>query len=112
MSKSKKANTIWFMALATLLNIVLMVALFIGGFVLLSVLATENTSQTAYSIWVMVIFIASIGLSWLIYSAVVKAINKKCNLDDKLAPLWQSKRVRDQKKRQAAEERERGESVK
>ncbi|AEC01387.1 hypothetical protein [Parasphaerochaeta coccoides] len=86
---SKKTNTVLFMLVATLVNIVIMIILFIAGALLIGRFVND---ANAASIWTMVVFVVAIGGSFFIYNLLVKAINKKFNLDDKLAPLWKSRR--------------------
>lgn len=88
---SKKTNTVLFMLVATLVNIIIMIILFIVGFVLIGQFVNPEDT-TAASIWTMVVFVVAIGGSFFIYNLLVKAINKKFQLDDKLAPLWKSRR--------------------
>lgn len=83
---SKKTNTVVFMVLATVLNILLMLILFLVGFLLLNKFVDPSSSSSA--LWLGVVFLVSIGGSFAIYSVVVKWLSKKFNLEDKLAPLF------------------------
>ncbi len=90
---SKKTNTVVFMLLATLLNLVIMIVLFVVGFILIGHFVNPEDSNAA-SIWTMVVFVVAIGGSFFLYNRIIRLINKKFNLDDKLAPLWQSRKNR------------------
>ncbi|MDY4611531.1 MAG: leader peptide processing enzyme [Sphaerochaetaceae bacterium] len=91
---NKKANTAIFIVIATILNIVLMLALFLLSFALIARFVDPESSMLP--LWLGLAFIVSIGGSFLIYSMVVKMISKKFNMEDHLAPLWTSRK---QKKR-------------
>lgn len=87
----KKRNTVVFITLATIGNIVLMLILFFVGFMLLGRFGNpedENGNMT----WIMVIFFVSIGLSWFIYSRFVKWYTKRVDADETFAPVFSSKR--------------------
>lgn len=87
---SKKTNTILFMIFATILNLVLMLALFIICIVLMSKFG--NPESSAAPLWVMLCFIVSIGGSFALYTLIVKALNKKFHLDEKMEPLFRRRR--------------------
>lgn len=91
---NKKANTAIFIVIATILNIVLMLALFLLSFVLIARFVDPESSLLP--LWLGLAFIVSIGGSFLLYSMVVKLISKKFNMEEHLAPLWTSRK---QKKR-------------
>lgn len=87
---NKKANTAVFILIATVLNIVLMLALFLLSFILIARFVDPESSLLP--LWLGLAFIVSIGGSFLVYSAVVKLISKKFNMEEHLAPLWTSKK--------------------
>ncbi len=87
---SKKMNTVWFMLAATVLNIVLMIVLFIICFVLITRFVDPNSSLIP--LWLGLTFLVSIGGSFWVYSRVIKWMNNKFNLEDKLSPLFNRKR--------------------
>jgi len=87
----KKKNTAIFIALATLGNIVLMIILFIIGFVLLAKFGNPE-DESGNMVWVTAIFFISIGLSWFIYSRFIKWYTKKVNTNETFAPIFSSKR--------------------
>ncbi len=89
---NKKANTALFIVLATILNIVLMIGLFLLSFLLIAKFVSPESSLLP--LWLGLAFIVSIGGSFLAYSGIVKLINKKVNLDERLAPLWTSRKAR------------------
>lgn len=84
--KRKKANTAIFVLVATIINVVLMLALMILGYVLLARFGDPDNT-TAAQIWLVVIFLGSIGISWFVYSRLVKWYMKKVDVDKNFAPL-------------------------
>lgn len=82
---NKKANTVIFMLIATILNILLMVALGIATFIILyKIFGLEGFGGLVIMIASMVV---GIGGSWLIYTKVVNWLNKTGKLEAHLAPL-------------------------
>ncbi len=84
--KRKKANTAIFVAIATVINVLMMLALMLAGYILLLKFGNPE-STTANQIWLVVIFLGSIVISWFIYSRLVKRYMKKVNVEEKFAPL-------------------------
>ncbi len=84
--KRKKANTAIFVAVATVVNVVIMLLLMIIGYILLARFGNPD-NVTAAQIWLVVIFLGSIGISWFIYSRLVKWYMKKVDVDKNFAPL-------------------------
>lgn len=87
----KKRNTVIFMLLATLANIVLMVGFFLIGLVIMNFIVSED-NPTGIMIGYLLVFVFAIGLSWFIYSKFVKWYTKKVNADETFAPLFSSKK--------------------
>lgn len=82
----KKRNTAIFVLIATVINLLLMMVFMIGGYILLARFGNPE-STTANQIWLVVIFLGSIGLSWFIYSRMVKWYAKRVDVEKKFAPL-------------------------
>lgn len=93
---NKKSNTIIFMLIATLLNVVLLAVFFIAGFVLLSLALNAwpslANSGIAASLLTLIVFIGSIGLTFVIYNKIVMWANKKFQLEDKLYPFFSNRK--------------------
>ena len=86
---SKKTNSLIFMLLATLLNLVLLIVFFILGFVILNLVISAMTENVAVvQIGVVLVFVFAIGLSFFVYSRIVSLLTKKFNLEEKLDPLF------------------------
>lgn len=92
---NKKGYTLLFMLAATVLNIVLLIAFFIVGFVLLGLFINKFPDATGVAgIMTLLVFVVSIGATFLIYNAFIKFAVKKWNLEDKLYPFFAPKNRR------------------
>jgi len=89
---SKQSNTVIFMLVATLVNVILMFLLFIAVFVVGTLLF--DASGNAGIIILGVSFVAAIGGSIFIYSKLVNWAVVKFNLEDKLSPMFNSRNRR------------------
>ncbi len=89
---NKKVNTILFIVGATLLNLILMMILFFLLFALLLVVADQESQ--IFPMLLALLFILSIGGSFVIYSFVMKRISRKVNLETYLSPLFSRKQGR------------------
>ena len=86
---SKKTNSLIFMLLATLLNLVLLIVFFILGFVILNLVISAMPENVAVvQIGVVLVFVFAIGMSFFLYSRIVNLLTKKYNLEEKLDPLF------------------------
>lgn len=84
---SKKTNSLLFILAATVLNLVLLILLFIIGFIILSLLPLQDNPNLLMG-GIAVVFVLAIVLSFLIYSKIVKWAIVKFNLEDKMDPLF------------------------
>ena len=82
----KKRNTAIFVIIATIINILLMIVFMLIGYILLARFGNPDNPNGA-QIWLVVIFLGSIGLSWFIYSRMVKWYTKRVDVEKKFAPL-------------------------
>ncbi len=89
--KRKKANTAIFVAVATVVNVLMMIILMIAGYVLLAKFGNPEAT-TANQVWLVVIFVGSIGISWFVYSRLVKWYMKRVDVEKKFAPLINPRR--------------------
>ncbi len=95
---SKKTNSLVFMLLATVVNLILMVVLFIVGFVIIGILLTKYPAlESAMFVLTLLVFVFAIFGSFFIYSRVVKWATNKFSLEDKLDPIFTPKRNRRKK---------------
>ena len=87
----KKRNTAIFITLASIANIVLMLAFFLVGIVILNLVVSPD-DQGALSIGFILVFAISAGLSFFIYSRFVKWYMKKVNTEENFAPIFTGKK--------------------
>ena len=96
-NSKKKRNTALFMVVATIINLVLMTAFMLIGYILLVRFADPDKPE-AGQVWLIVIFIGSIMLAWFVYSRMVKWYTKKVDVNEKFAPLITPRNIRKKKK--------------
>lgn len=92
----KKANTLLFMVIATVLNVVLLGAFMLLGIFLVGKLnqwfPSLSESAMAPPLLLLAVFIISTVLAFFIYNKIVKWANKKFHLEDKLYPFFSPRR--------------------
>ncbi len=94
---SKKTNSLLFMLLATLVNIVLLALFFIVLGVIMGLLVSNIPGLAESSVMILlviILFVGSIGGSFFVYSKLVKWATVKFDLENKLDPLFTPKRNR------------------
>ncbi len=89
---NKKTNTVLFILGATVVNIVIMLAIFIGLFVLYARFVAPTVSTTINQLITFVIFIGSVALTYLIYHRLIKLLSKKMDMDKHFDPIFRSKK--------------------
>ncbi|MFA5448610.1 MAG: leader peptide processing enzyme [Sphaerochaeta sp.] len=87
---SKRTNTILFMLGATVVNILLMMIIFVICLIIITRFADPESALVP--LYLGLTFLVSIGGSFFLYSKIIKALNKKFNLEDKMGPLFPKKR--------------------
>ena len=94
---SKKTNSLLFMLLATLVNIVLLALFFIVLGVIMGLLVSNIPGLAESSVMILlviILFVGSIGGSFFVYSKLVKWATVKFDLENNLDPLFTPKRNR------------------
>lgn len=91
---NKKANSLVFMLVATLVNIILLALFFTIGLLVLNFIASRFPNSSLVPALILIVFIGAIVLSFLVYSRLVKWATKKFDLEEKMDPLFSSKRNR------------------
>lgn len=92
---SKTSNSIVFILLATVVNIVMIILLFMACIFLGSHLFDLNNAEGNAGVIVLgASFVIALGGTLFIYSKLVKWVTKKYNLEDKLSPIFSSKKKR------------------
>lgn len=88
----KKINTLIFMVVATLVNVLLLGIFVVLGLMLVAFLMNRfpslQESSMAIPLMLLAVFIIATVLAFLIYNKLVKWVNKKFNLEDKLHPIF------------------------
>jgi len=90
---NKKVNTAIFIVLATVVNIILMVTIFLIMLLLFGRFIKEESSYTI--LFMMFIFLCSIGGTFFLYNNLIKWATKKFNLEEKLHPIFKGRPRRD-----------------
>jgi thiol:disulfide interchange protein len=88
---SKGANTVIFIITATVINIIITIAVFILIMGLFSWLIAPHVSPEAVSWAMMVIFIIAVSLSFIIYQAIAKQFTKKVDMEKYFLPIFAPK---------------------
>lgn len=86
----KKAKTVLFMLGATVVNILIMVAIFLLLFLALVRLGS-GLDPMVFQVLMIVVFIGSVALTYVIYNKLMKWVTKRWNLEEQLAPIFKRK---------------------
>ncbi|MEW6565663.1 MAG: leader peptide processing enzyme [Spirochaetota bacterium] len=89
---NKKANTIVFMLVATLFNVIITVACFVLLLLLYGRLLAPLLPQETAAIGLPIVFIAAIVLSFVIYRYALKLFTKRFEAEKYFDPLIKSRR--------------------
>lgn len=89
---NKKVNTLFFIIGATIFNLLLMAGITIG-LIFLVILLVPNDS-TFLPIALALTFVFAIGLSFYLYSSIMKYLSNKVDLDKYLHPIFKTKNKR------------------
>lgn len=88
---SKKSNTALFVLIATLVNMVLIIIFAIIGLWIFNRLFASSSEDAGAGMAIALFalcFLMPVVCSFLLYSFVIKKLNRKFRLEDKLAPLF------------------------
>lgn len=89
---NKKRNTWIFMVVATLVNIILMIACaFVGVLVWALFLRIFPESQTVMSLGLILVLVFALLGSFFIYNRLVAFVLDKFKLEDKMEPIFRKK---------------------
>lgn len=89
---NKKLNTLIFLIIGTIVNIVCMLLLLVALLYLVQFLFTPETSGSIVTGVTLTAVMLSVVGSYFIYSKLVKIINNKWNLEQWIEPLFKKKR--------------------
>ena len=94
---NKKANTVLFILLATIANLIIMVVLFL---ICLAIMVNFTSPESPLvSLYIGLIFIVSIGGSFFLYTLLMKMVIKKFDLEKYLSPIFAKKIYRGKPKK-------------
>jgi membrane-bound acyltransferase YfiQ involved in biofilm formation len=85
---NKKLNTALFMIGATVFNLLLLFALIVLAMVALTAIFGDRLGPSLMSILLIVVFLAAMVGSFLIYNQVVKFIARKIDMEKYFLPLF------------------------
>ncbi|MBN2657799.1 MAG: hypothetical protein JXR86_12120 [Spirochaetales bacterium] len=88
---NKKLNTLLFLIAGTIVNIGIMLILLILFLYLIGHAFTSETSSQLVSVLTLGAVMLSVVGSYLIYSQIIKFINRKWDLEKYIAPLFKRK---------------------
>jgi hypothetical protein len=92
---NKKLNTFFFVLGATVVNVVITIAVFLGVLMLFLRLIAPHISEEAITWASMLIFILAIVLAFIIYQFIIKAFAAKIDMKKYFDPIFVPKnRVR------------------
>lgn len=89
---NKKANTILFMLGATVVNVIMMVAIFVLLFILYGRFVAPAVSPEVTQILLVVMFVGAIALTYFLYHRIIKWISNKWDLDQYFDPIFRRKK--------------------
>ena len=87
----KTANTAIFIILATIFNLIIMLVLLIGSFLIANKLFSNSSSEVAGVIGFFIIGIPVI-ITFIVYIFLIRKIQKRWNINQYLKPLFQRRR--------------------
>jgi len=91
---NKKVNTILFILGATLFQVLVAILSFILIILLYAKFLGPHLPENAVQWSLIVIFIASLAISFVVYRAALKVLLKKINVDKYFDPLFVRKNIR------------------
>ncbi len=94
---NKKANTLIYMLVATLVNLLLMAVLYIAAFIVYALFISYSgidPDSPALILAALICFIVPVVLAFIIYSKIAGWAIRKYNLEDKMESLFSSGRRR------------------
>ncbi|MEA1911041.1 MAG: leader peptide processing enzyme [Spirochaetota bacterium] len=87
---NKKINTVLFILGASILNVILMILFMTLGLALISLIIPDNISPTLASALFIMVFLLSVGGSFLAYHKGIKLLAKKIDMDKYFHPIFKS----------------------
>ena len=85
---NKRVNTVLFVIGASIVNVVIMLILFLGLFVLFARFLAPSLSPGVNQLIMVLIFVASIAVTYFIYHRLVKLLSQRINMDAYFDPIF------------------------
>ena len=92
---NKKVNTFFFIIAATIFNIILIMVLMFVFMLVVGILIPKNTPAIIVNIVITVLFLGTLAAAFFIYHVIVRAIDKKVDLEKYLLPVFKTKKKDD-----------------
>ncbi|MCF7934478.1 MAG: leader peptide processing enzyme [Spirochaetia bacterium] len=89
---NKKVNTALFIIGATVFNIVLMLVCFLLAIAALGAVLSAETSATTAQIFLLLAFLVSIGVTYGLYSLLIKYISGKVDMERYFHPIFHQRK--------------------
>jgi hypothetical protein len=89
---NKKVNTLLFLIGATVVNIVIMAAVMVGGLFLMGRLLPERIQESAGRLLFILLFLVAVGVAFFIYNRIIKILSKRVDMDKYFHPLFRPRR--------------------
>ena len=88
---NKRVNTVLFLLIATLFNILVIFVIFLVGFVLLGQFILPIVSPQVGQILLIVLFCGSLALGYVIYNKTLKWFQQRYKTTEALEPIFRKK---------------------
>jgi hypothetical protein len=90
---SKKTNTLFFILVATIFNILVTIASFLVLLLFFTLVIMPRLPENAATWAIPVIFVGSIAVSFLVYRMVLKFFLKKVDMEKHFDPIFGSRKA-------------------
>ena len=85
---NKKVNTLLFVLVATIFNIIMMVLILAIGLTVISTVAGENISAGTAQILFLLLFVGSIAGAFFIYHRAIRFLSNKIDMEKYFHPIF------------------------
>lgn len=89
---NKKTNTVLFVLGATVANIIIMIVLFLALFILFGRFIAPNVADGAVPVFMLLIFVFSVGGTYFIYHKLIKLIQARVDMEKHFDPIFTRKK--------------------
>ena len=89
---NKRVNTVLFVIGASVVNVIIMLILFLGLFVVFARFLAPSLSPGANQLIMVLIFVISIGATYFIYHRLVRWISTKIDMEKYFDPIFGRKK--------------------